>query len=78
MSDRWLLPHTADFYVRSEDIRDVTWDEGPGPGDDRFTVHITFRHPTIASKKFDDFTWSEIIAFTRHGVVVRKAPPDDQ
>ncbi len=73
MDERWLLPHTTDFYVRSEDIRDVTWEERPGPEADRFTIRITFVHPSIASKTFDAVTWSEIIAFTRHGVVVRKA-----
>ena len=77
MDERWLLPHTTDFHVRSEDIRDVTWEERPDTNAvDRFTVRITFVHPTIASKQFDDFTWSEIIGLTRRGVVVRKAIVD--
>ncbi len=75
MDERWLLPHTPDFYVRSEDIRDVTWEENPEPDAGSFSVRITFVHPTIASKQFADFTWSEIIALTRHGVHVRKAVP---
>lgn len=72
MDERWLLPHTTDFYVCSEDIRDVTWEEGPGPEPDRFAVRITFTHASIPSKRFDDFTWSELIALTRRGVFVRK------
>ncbi len=75
MDERWLLPHTTDFYVRSEDIRDVTWEEREEPDEGLFNVRITFTHPTIASKQFDDFTWTEIIAFTRHGVRVVKAVP---
>ena len=76
MDERWLLPHTADFHVRSEDIHDVTWEEGPGSEAGRFTVCITFVHASIASKRFDDYTWSEIIGLTRHGVLVRKAVTD--
>ena len=75
MDERWLLPHTTDFYVRSEDIRHVMWEEGEGHEPGRFKVRITFTHPTIASKQFDDYTWSEIILFTRHGVHVKKAVP---
>jgi hypothetical protein len=77
MDERWLLPHTNDFYVRSEDIRNVTWEERPEPDANLFSVRITFVHPSIASKQFDDFTWSEIIAFTRRGVMVTKAAPSE-
>lgn len=76
MEERWLLPHTTDFYLRSEDVRDVTWEARPEPDANTFRVRITFVHPTIASKQLDDYTWSEVIAFTRRGIVVRKAVPD--
>lgn len=76
MNERWLLPHTKDFYLCAEDIRYVTWEERPEPEMDRFTVRITFVHPTIASKRVDDFTWSEVVALVRRGIVVRKALPD--
>ena len=52
MDERWLLPHTTDFYVRSEDIRHVMWEPAEGEEADRFKVRITFTHPTIASKQW--------------------------
>ncbi len=76
MDERWLLPHTKDFYVRAEDIRDVTWEENnPGRDADGFSVRVTFVHPSIASQSFTDYTWTEIVGFAKRGVAVRKAVP---
>ena len=76
MDERWLLPHTTDFYVRSEDIRDMTWAQREEPDEALFSVRVTFVHPGIASQSFDDYTWSEIVGLARRGVMIRKAVPD--